>query len=199
METLKGLLGLYWRSLILLNARGRATARLHEFDELMMLMSSPSWLRPVLEVVRVIAFAWERDLYEKNLLKNTPKKFTRKFQENFLKKSPEKYPENTPENDPKKWPKSDLLEGQKSHWKIFALWRIFFEKNEEIFMKFGPKFRATFSTCKKTLLTGAQIGSYSISVSRVEVWNSYEKCPVEPFFCPLVRLPPRSQFFCNGV
>ena len=54
METLKGLLGLYWRSLILLNARGRATARLHELDELMMLMSSPSWLRPVLEDVRVI-------------------------------------------------------------------------------------------------------------------------------------------------
>ena len=55
MKEYEGVTGCHTRSLELLNARGRATARLHEFDELMMLMSSPSWLRPALEDVRVTA------------------------------------------------------------------------------------------------------------------------------------------------
>jgi hypothetical protein len=37
------------------DARGRATARLHELDELMMLMKRSSVLRPALEGVRVFA------------------------------------------------------------------------------------------------------------------------------------------------
>ena len=42
----------YWRSLTLLNARGRAAARLAELVELMLLMSSSSSIRPALERVR---------------------------------------------------------------------------------------------------------------------------------------------------
>ena len=83
-------------SLDLLNARGRATARLHELDEHMMLMKSSSSMRPVLEGVWVSTL-WEiKIFFTRKPPKKYPQKFTRKFQENFLEKSPEKYPENDP-------------------------------------------------------------------------------------------------------
>ena len=41
-------------SLDLLNARGRVTARLHELDELMILMKSSLLMRPALDEVWVI-------------------------------------------------------------------------------------------------------------------------------------------------
>ena len=61
----------------LLNARGRATARLHVLDELMMLMSRSSWLRPALEEVRVITLL--RDFQSKKYLLKFTRKFPRKI------------------------------------------------------------------------------------------------------------------------
>ncbi len=83
-------------SLDLLNARGRATARLHELDELILTMSSSLSIRPALEEVWVVARGRRKIILRKKSPKKYPQKFTRKFQENFLEKSPEKYPENDP-------------------------------------------------------------------------------------------------------
>ena len=58
IHSYRGVTGCHTRSLTLLNARGRATARLHELDELMMLMKRSSSLRPALEKVWVRTRWW---------------------------------------------------------------------------------------------------------------------------------------------
>ena len=68
-----------WRRLLrvtlrvhaLLNARGRATARLHELDELMILMSISSSIRPALEELWVIIHGRRKII----LRKKSPKKY----------------------------------------------------------------------------------------------------------------------------
>jgi len=58
-------------STLLLNARGRATARLHELDELILTMSSSLSMRPVLEEVWVGTPWWGKVF----LRKKSPKKY----------------------------------------------------------------------------------------------------------------------------
>jgi len=86
----------------LLNARGRATARLYELDELMLTMSSELLLRPVLEEVWVIAHGERKIFLREKPPKKYPQKSSRKIHENFLRNFLEKSPEKYPENDPKK-------------------------------------------------------------------------------------------------
>ena len=81
----------------LLNARGRATARLYELDELMMLMSNSSSIRPALEEVRVSLYR-EKNISEKYFRKKVVGKMTAKFLEKISQKM-------TRKNDRKMTPK----------------------------------------------------------------------------------------------
>jgi hypothetical protein len=56
LRQIKEYLAFSGRSPDLEDARGRATARLHELDELMILMKRSSALRPALDDVRVFAY-----------------------------------------------------------------------------------------------------------------------------------------------
>ncbi len=121
---------IYWRLPFLLIARGRATARLAELDELMLLMSSSWGLRPALEEVWVSAQG----------------KSSMKFPKKFREKSPKNFQKNDPKNDPK----NGLSKGPKNHWKNTALWSVFLPKKSRKFHeKMAENFLQNFATSKK--------------------------------------------------
>ena len=128
------------------------------------------------------------------LLCGPPKKAKKNFQENFLKKSSEKM---TWKNGQKSGRKM-ASRRTKNHWKNLALWSVFLTKKSWNFSQIFPKNFCKIFDMQKNAPRWTKNLSRSTPVSPTEVWNFYKKGPVEPFFGPLVRLPPSHNFFQTG-
>ena len=176
------------------NTRRRLENFLVALEALIELMLS-SWLRrPALEWVRV-SLRREKNFLEKIIRKKvlekciekvTEKKWRKKWQEKRTEKISEKM----------------LSRGRKKSWKNVALWSVFLGKKSWNFGHFFAskscqKILQNFCVCKilkmrKNRPHWTKNFSRSNAVYATEVWNFYKKGPVEPFFGPLVRLPPQS-------
>ena len=187
--------GGYWRSPTLEDARGRATARVAELVELMLLMSSSSSIRPALERVRE-PLRREKNISEKIFRKKVNKKILEKMTRKMTSKMA---PKMTRKNDRKNSP-YESSRRSKNHWKIIALWSIFYRFFCHFFGHFFGRKSSTSSKTKFSTLHKIATSKKSTSLDekfdsiKPHIWGwgvkFLKKRPCGALFLPTCTTPP---------